>query len=363
MLDLLQVGLGPTCIYSPQKSLRDTSFAAQAACEYRALSIGEVGTPLRINPIRTTGDHNLTTHLSVMVDEVVDSLRVAPGGRRYVECTLGPGGHSAAVLGAGGPGTQLLGLDADPSALEAAQSTLASYSESTLLIQANFSHLEIACKTHGYLPVDGILFDLGMSSLQLEAGRGFSFQEDAPLDMRYDPSQKLTAADIVNHYPEADLARILYKYGEERHARRITRRILENRPLATSRELAEVVESALGGGRGRLHPATRTFLALRLVVNQELENLASALGQALNLLRPGGRLVVLSYHSLEDRVVKDFIRRESRQCLCPSRTPVCLCNHIPTLWPVSRKVMAPTPQEIKSNPRSRSAKLRVAERL
>jgi 16S rRNA (cytosine1402-N4)-methyltransferase len=297
-----------------------------------------------------------------MVAEVIDFLRVTPGGR-WVDCTLGAGGHAAAILDASGPGAHLLGLDADPTALEVAQSTLAPYGEAALLIQTNFSHLEIACKTHKYLPVDGILFDLGMSSLQLEAGRGFSFQEDAPLDMRYDPSQEHTAADIVNYYPEAELARILYKYGEERHARRITRLILENRPLSTSRELAQVVGIALGGGRSRLHPATRTFLALRLVVNQELENLASALGQALNLLRPGGRLVMLSYHSLEDRVVKDFIRRESRRCLCPSRTPVCLCSHIPTLLPVSRKVFTPTPQEIRNNPRSRSAKLRVAERL
>lgn len=297
-----------------------------------------------------------------MVAEVLDGLAVATGGR-YVDCTVGGGGHSAAILNAGGPVARLLGLDADPTALDAARATLAPYGEAAILAQANFSHLEIACDTYNFRPVDGILFDLGMSSLQLDAARGFSFRDDAPLDMRYDPSQGLTGADIVNHYPEAELARVLYKYGEEHQARRITRHILENRPLGTARELAEVVEMALGGQRSRLHPATRTFLALRLVVNQELENLADALGQAAGLLRPGGRLVVLSYHSLEDRVVKDFISRESHQCLCPPHTPVCLCHHIPILRPVNRRVIIPTPQEVKSNPRSRSAKLRVAERL
>ncbi|MEE9203053.1 MAG: 16S rRNA (cytosine(1402)-N(4))-methyltransferase RsmH [Dehalococcoidia bacterium] len=315
-----------------------------------------------INTPRTTHTHSPAVHRPVMVTEVLDGLTVATGGR-YVDCTVGGGGHAAAILSAGGPDTRLLGLDADPAALEAARTTLVPYGKAALLVQANFSHLEIACDTHKFRPVDGILFDLGMSSLQLAAGRGFSFQEDAPLDMRYDPSQGLTGADIVNRYPEVELARILYKYGEERYARRITRHILENRPLDTARELAEVVEMALGGQRNRLHPATRTFLALRLVVNQELENLADALGQAVKLLRPGGRLVVLSYHSLEDRVVKDFISQESRQCLCPPRTPVCLCHHIPTIRPVSRRVITPTPQEVKSNPRSRSAKLRVAERL
>lgn len=319
-------------------------------------------TQLRVHSINTTGTPNPDVHRPAMVAEVLDGLRVATGGR-YVDCTVGGGGHAAAILSAGGPDTRLLGLDADATALEAAQATLAPYGEAVLLVQANFSHLEISCDTYKFRPVDGILFDLGMSSLQLGAGRGFSFQEDAPLDMRYDPSQGLTAAGIVNRFPEAELARILHKYGEERHARRITRRILENRPLDTARELAEVIEMALGGRRGRLHPATRTFLALRLVVNQELENLADALGQAARMLRPGGRLAVLSYHSLEDRAVKDFISQESRQCLCPPHIPVCLCHHIPTLRPVNRRVITPTPHEVKSNPRIRSAKLRVAERL
>lgn len=321
-----------------------------------------MATQLMVNPIYTAGAGNPAVHRPVMVAEVLEGLGVASGGR-FVDGTVGGGGHAAAILTAGGAGTHLLGLDADPSALETARPVLAPFGEAALLVHANFSLLGTVCGSYQFRPVDGILFDLGMSSLQLEAGRGFSFQEDAPLDMRYDPTQEVTAADIVNHYPGAELVRLLYRYGEERHARRIARCILENRPLGTARELAEVVAMAVGGGRGRLHPATRTFLALRLSVNGELENLADALGQTVGLLRPGGRLVVLSYHSLEDRVVKDFISRESRQCLCPPRTPVCLCHHVPTLRPVGRRVMTPTAEEIRANPRSRSAKLRVAERL
>ena len=316
---------------------------------------------LRGNPTYS-GTTGPALHRPVMVAEVVAGLAPAPGGR-YVDCTVGGGGHAAALLAAAGPGARLLGLDADPQAVATARDSLSSFGDAVQVVQANFVHLEAVCTQYGFRPVDGILFDLGLSSLQLAAGRGFSFQEDAPLDMRYDPAQELTAADIVNHFPEAELVRILYKYGEERHARRIARRILENRPLSTARELAEVVALALGGKRSRLHPATRTFLALRLVVNRELENLASALTQSLNLLRPGGRLAVLSYHSLEDRVVKDFISREARGCVCPPRTPVCLCQHSPTLRPLSRRVITPSAEEVKHNPRSRSARLRVAERV
>lgn len=300
-------------------------------------------------------------HIPVLLREAIAALAVRPGGR-YVDATLGGGGHARAILEQAQPGGSLLGMDADPAALEIARSALSPFAQAALLVQANFAHLELVCRSYQFHPLDGILFDLGLSSMHLGAGRGFSFTEDSPLDMRYDPAQELTAAHIVNRYPETELARILAKYGEERHARRIARRILENRPIATARELGRVVEMAVGR-RGRLHPATRTFMALRIATNNELENLAQALPQGLGLLRPGGRLVVIAYHSLEDRLVKEFISRESRACLCPPRIPVCLCHHQPTLRPLSRRVITPSPQEVRANPRSRSARMRVAERL
>ena len=309
-----------------------------------------------------TVSQRATLHIPVMLGEVAVGLMLRPGGK-YVDGTVGGGGHAASILQVVAPEGKLLGLDADLKALEVAREILHPFGEAALLIQANFAHLESACTTYNFRPVEGILLDLGLSSLQLGGGRGFSFQEEASLDMRYDPAQELTAGYIVNHYPEAELAQILDKFGEERHSRRITQRILENRPIRTARELATVVEMAFNGLRGHLHPATRTFMALRIAVNQELENLAAALRQSIKLLSPGGRLVVIAYHSLEDRVVKEFMSRESRACLCPPRNPVCLCHHVPTLRIIARKVVVPSPEEVKANPRSRSARLRVAERL
>lgn len=299
-------------------------------------------------------------HIPVMVGEVLQALEVRPGGK-YVDATVGGGGHSAAILKAA-PGVELLGIDADLSALEVARAYLEPFGSQARLVQGNFANLEELCAGYGFRPVDGILMDLGMSSLQLVGGRGFSFSEVAPLDMRYDPTQKLSADTIVNLYPEGELARILDHYGEERHARRIARRIVENRPIATAWELARVVEMVVGR-RGRLHPATRTFLALRLAVNQELENLAAALEQTLPLLRSGARLAVIAYHSLEDRLVKGFMAREARACLCPPRTPVCLCHHLPALKLLSQRFVTPSTAEVRANPRSRSARMRVAERL
>lgn len=305
--------------------------------------------------------HPAMGHTPVLVKEAIALLQVRPGGR-YVDATVGGGGHAAAIMAAAAPEGRLLGLDADPEALDAARRRLFSFGEAVTLIQANFVQLEEICATYDFRPVDGLLFDLGMSSLQLIAGRGFSFYEEALLDMRYDRSQELTADYIVNHYSEVELARVLEKFGEERHSRRIARRIRENRPITTALELARVVETVVQR-RGRLHPATRTFMALRIAVNNELDNLALALKQTLALLRPGGRLAVISYHSLEDRLVKDFMARESRGCLCHPRTPVCLCGHTPVLSLVNRRIIAPSAEEVKSNPRSRSARMRVAEKL
>jgi 16S rRNA (cytosine1402-N4)-methyltransferase len=306
---------------------------------------------------------SLPVHVPVLLDEIVAGLQPQRGGY-FVDCTVGLGGHAAAILEKISPSGRLLGIDADPEAIKLSQDKLSDYGETVTLINDNFVNLEAICGRYHFHPVDGILFDLGVSSLQLDtAERGFSFHLDAPLNMRFDPGQELTASDIVNSFSEQELAKLIEKYGEERRSRRIARYIVQNRPIATTVELARLVEQALGGKRARIHPATRTFMALRIAVNSELQNLELALKQTINLLRPGGRLTVISYHSLEDRIVKQFMRYAASSCLCPPGTVICRCGHKPTLKLISRKVIKPTSLEIESNPRSRSAKLRIAERL
>ena len=306
---------------------------------------------------------SLPVHVPVLLDEILAGLQPQLGGY-FVDCTVGLGGHAAAILEKISPSGRLLGIDADPEAIKLSQDKLGDYGEAVTLVNDNFINLEAICKRYHFHPVDGILFDLGVSSLQLDtAERGFSFQLDAPLNMRFDPGQGLTASDIVNSFSEQELAKLIEKYGEERHSRRIARYIVQNRPIVTTVELARLVEQASGGKRTRIHPATRTFMALRIAVNSELQNLELTLKQTVNLLRPGGRLTVISYHSLEDRIVKQFMRSAASSCLCPPGTVVCRCGHVPTLKLISRKVIKPTSLEIESNPRSRSAKLRIAERL
>ena len=305
----------------------------------------------------------LPTHTPVLIKEAVEALQVQPG-KRYIDCTLGSGGHATAILEKSFPNGQLLGIDADPDAIRIAKMRLADYTESVILINDNFVNLEVVCKENNFLSIQGILFDLGMSSIQIDtAERGFSFQHDAPLDMRFNPTQELTAADIINTLPEEELSQLIFDKGEERHSRQIARHILRTRPISSTLELAHVVERAVGGRRGKIHPATKTFLALRIAVNRELRNLELALEQTLNCLGHGGRLVVISYHSLEDRTVKQFMKRESTDCICPDGMPVCQCEHIPSLKLISKKVITPSLSEIEFNHRSRSAKLRVAERL
>jgi len=304
-----------------------------------------------------------SNHTPVMLEEAIRALAVAPGGR-YIDATLGGGGHAAAILEHSYPGGQLLGIDAAPEAIEKARQRLAAYEDSVLLVNNNFSHLEAICLKYDFFPVHGILFDLGLSSMQLDSGqRGFSFQQEASLDMRFNPAQKLSAADIVNGYSEAELARILKDYGEEPFAARIARRIIGHRPINTTTELARLVETAVGGRKGRIHPATRTFQALRIATNGELENLDKALKQAVNMLGFGGRLVVISYHSLEDRIAKRFMQAEARDCVCQPGTPVCICGHVSRLRLLSRKVITPSAEEVKANPRARSARMRAAERV
>ncbi len=306
---------------------------------------------------------SLPLHTPVLLDEAIAGLQVRPGGC-FIDCTVGTGGHAEAILDRILPSGKLLGIDADPEAIRVSRDRLNRYGEAVVLVNDSFGNLEAICRRYQFHPVDGILFDLGVSSLQLDtAERGFSFQHDAPLDMRFDPTQGLTASDIVNTFSEQQLARLIHEYGEERHSRRIARYIVQNRPVATTLELARLVEQALRSRRARIHPATRTFMALRIAANNELQNLEPALIQATNLLRPGGRLAVISYHSLEDRITKQFMRRAASDCLCPPGTVMCRCGHVPTLKLISRKVIKPTSLEIESNPRSRSAKLRIAERL
>ncbi len=298
-----------------------------------------------------------------MVDEAVRFLSVQPGAR-YVDCTVGGGGHSVAILEAAAPGGLLLGIDADAGALERAHARLSTFGDSALLLQANFRNLATVCREASFVPVHGVLFDLGVSSHQLsDEGRGFSFQVEAPLDMRFSDDQSVTADEIVNTYSEKDMADLIWRYGEEPASRRIARAIVRDRPLSTSSELAAVISKASGGRRRRIHPATRTFQALRIAVNDEFGALTSALEQAIEVLGSGGRLVVIAFHSLEDRIVKQFIRRESRDCICPPEAMSCICGHSASLREVTKGAMRPSRDEITLNRRSRSARLRAAEKV
>ncbi|RMF50225.1 MAG: 16S rRNA (cytosine(1402)-N(4))-methyltransferase RsmH [Anaerolineae bacterium] len=302
-------------------------------------------------------------HIPVLYQQVLEALHPQAGGR-YVDGTLGAGGHAQGILQASRPDGLLLGLDVDPQALAIAKERLHPFGERVILRQASYTSLQEVLQSLGWHGVDGILLDLGVSSMQLDtAERGFSFRQDAPLDMRFSPSSPQTAADLVNTLPEADLADILYRYGEERRARQVARAIVAARPLYTTRQLAEVVARATRSGKPGIHPATRTFQALRMAVNQELQNIERVLPQAVEALNTGGRLAIISFHSLEDRIVKHYLRRESRDCVCPPEQPICTCQHKAALRILTRKPVTATDEECAQNPRARSAKLRVAEKL
>jgi 16S rRNA (cytosine1402-N4)-methyltransferase len=303
-------------------------------------------------------------HEPVMLRESLAALDVRPGGR-YVDCTVNGGGHAEAILEAASPGGSLLGIDEDQSALEISSKRLERFSFSCALIRGNFRNVDTICRERGFDPVNGIIFDLGLSSHQLASPtRGFSFRIDSPLDMRFGPDQETTASYWVNEASEEDLADLIWRFGEERESRKIARSIVHSRPLETTTQLAKAVEQAVGRRPGsQSHPATKTFQALRIAVNQELASLVEALPRAHGLLGFGSRLVVISYHSLEDRIVKQYIARESRDCICPPEQLVCICGHKATLKPITRGVVTPSLDEVAANPRSRSAKLRAAERL
>ena len=305
-----------------------------------------------------------TAHIPVLYQEVLSVLNPQAGGR-FIDATLGGGGHAEGILHATTPDGRLLGLDADPRAITRSLQRLAGFGERALLVHANFRRLSEVAQQYGFTALDGILLDLGVSSHQLDdPDQGFSFREDGPLDLRLDPTTGLSASEVVNTVSEEELADLIYRYGEDHFARRIARRIVARRPLHSTAELAEVVTQAVGGRKGaRLHPATRTFQALRIYVNDELGSLEAVLPQTLGLLRSGGVLAVISFHSLEDRIVKQFLRRESSDCICPPRTPVCQCGHTAQVVELHRKGMTPSEAEITRNPRSRSARLRSARRL
>ena len=304
-----------------------------------------------------------TNHLPVMVAEVLMALPRTIGGS-FIDCNLGDGGHSEAILRTS-RGAQLLGIDLDREALVRAKQRLERWSEQLTIHHGNFADVEEIARRRFTLNCTGVLFDLGVSSAQLDTPeRGFSFRFDSELDMRFNPEGEMTAYDIVNQWSQSDLEDVISALGGEPRARRVARAIVRSRRIATTRELADVVTKALNWPvESRNHPATRTFQALRMVVNSEMENLERGLAGAVNALRKGGRLVVISYHSVEDRVVKNFIRHEAAQCVCPPRLPVCQCNKTPTLQPISARVIKPSITEVRNNPRARSARMRVAQKL
>jgi 16S rRNA (cytosine1402-N4)-methyltransferase len=305
-----------------------------------------------------------------MADEVLAALAPAPGGR-HIDATVGGGGHAERILAGTDPDGRLLGLDADGAAIAMVRARLGErYGDRLCLRQASFGELAEVAPAEGFEAVDGCLFDLGLSSDQLaDSERGFGIRTGGPLDMRFDTSRGMSAAELLASLDVAELIALLRRYGEEPFAGRIARAIVEARrttPIQTAEELAGVVAHAAPGrapGRRRVHPATRTFQALRIAVNEELAALEAGLAAAVDLLRPGGRLVVLSYHSLEDRIVKRFLRAERRGCTCPPEAPVCVCGRRPRLRLVNPRGDVPSPAEVAANPRARSARLRAAERL
>jgi len=310
-------------------------------------------------------------HLPVLVDEVLASLAVGPGSST-ADCTVGGGGHAERLLETTSPDGRLLGIDADRAAIEEAKHVLARFGARVILRQANFESLYDVATAAAMVPLDGILFDLGLSSYQLaDPSRGFSFAAQTPPDMRFDETAGLSALDLIDRSSERELAAILSTFGEERRAGRIAKAILAARAagrLMTAADLADVVARAAparpgGADAGRIHPATRTFQALRIAVNREIEVLSAGLAAALAALRPGGRMAVISYHSIEDRIVKRFIVRESRDCIEDPPPPVCTCGHRAQLRAVTKGVITAGPDEVRRNRRARSAKLRVAEKL
>lgn len=317
-----------------------------------------------------------TQHVPVMLAEVLQYLQPRPGGH-YIDGTLGGGGHTEAILARSAPDGKVLGIDTDSQALERVKEHLFESVSNGRLVLAygNFAELARIVDEAGFVSIQGVLLDLGFSSHQMDdPQRGFSFSADGPLDMRLDRSQVVTAADLVNSASEQELADIFWRYGEEHRSRQIARRIVHARTrgaITTTAQLAALIAAGVPYKAGAIHPATRAFQALRIAVNHELERLETALPQILDILSKrehdaggsgeAGRMVIISFHSLEDRIVKEFMRREATDCICPPRTPVCVCGHKARLRLLTKKPVTPTEEEVHTNPRARSAKLRAAE--
>lgn len=307
-------------------------------------------------------------HKPVLLYETLELLNPKDGGT-YLDATVGGGGHSAEVLKRIGPAGTLIGIDRDSEALEYARRRLSEFDGHVILVQGNYSNLSSILESVGVDKLDGAIFDLGVSSHQLDAARGFSFMRDEELDMRMSRDENTpTAADIVNSYREEELAAVIWRYGEERYSRRIARAIVRRRaekPITHTHELVDIIISAVPGGfrRQEIHPATRTFQAIRIEVNHELESVEQGVSSAIDFLKIGGRICVISFHSLEDRIIKTLFRRLSGHCECPPRLPICQCGAKEILRVITRKPVVPGAEEITANPRSRSSKLRAAERI
>ena len=311
----------------------------------------------------SSGAISASGHTPVLYQNVLTALNLNAGGR-YIDGTVGAGGHAAGILECSSPDGRLLGLDRDPNALRLAGLRLQSFGDRVSLRHASYTAMHEEVSALGWDGVDAILLDLGLSSMQLaDPKRGFSFRMDSPLDMRFDPTADFTADEVVNHMPQDELAEVIKRYGEEPRARAIAEAIVQARPVETTFQLAEVIASKATMKRKGIHPATRTFQALRIAVNDELDALKVGLETAVGLLSPSGRLAVISFHSLEDRIVKRFFRRESQDCICPQEQLICRCEHAAILQVLTKRPIRPNNDEILQNPRARSARLRVAERL
>jgi len=302
-------------------------------------------------------------HTPVMVPEILKFLNVTSGGR-YIDCTLGEGGHTKNILEASNPGGEVLGIDADHEAIEVSKTRLEIFGERFICSNNNFKEIRKVAMKSNFIPCHGILFDLGVSSLQLDKeSRGFSFRRKAPLDMRFSINQTLTAEEVINRFSESEIADILFHYGEERRSRKIAKLIVENRPLKNADELSDLIKKNVRQTNYKINPSTKTFQALRIYINEELNALSRALDQALEIIGVGGRIAVISYHSLEDRIVKNLFRKESKHCICLPNVQECDCEHTAKIKIITKKPIIPSDNEIKSNKRSRSAKLRVVERI
>lgn len=310
-----------------------------------------------------SADSFLGSHEPVMVDEVLHFLNISPSGN-YIDCTLGGGGHSIAILDSTESSSRILACEVDIDVFRSSSLKFSEYSNRIKIVNDSYVNVSVIAERVGFSKVDGIIFDLGVSSMHLDVGyRGFSIMRDGPLDMRFNLSQNLTAYDVVNSYNFSDLEHLLRMYGGEKKSRQIAREIIQNRPISSTIKLASVISKVFNSWRGRIHPATKSFQAIRIEVNHELKTIENGIKSSINLLKSGGRLCVIAYHSLEVQIIRNIFREATLDCLCPRWFPVCRCDHNPSLKIITQKAVTPTLEEVKKNPRCRSASLRVAEHI